>query len=155
MKKIPLTQGKVALVDDGNFEYLSQFKWHAAKDKHIFYAKRNITRADGSQRTLKLHQVILPPKKGFITDHENGDGLDCQKQNLRYATRLQNARNRITHVKRKTGKYKGVYWDRNKWRVIIKRKISIGRFDSEVEAAKAYDSAAKKLFGKFACLNFK
>lgn len=160
MKTIALTQGFEVKVDDEDYPMLSQHKWYAARHGGLTYAQREIKREDGSRTTLMLHQVLLPPKVGFISDHEDGDGLNCQKYNLRYATKLQNGSNKKAPNRKKTSQFKGVCWapDREKWRAMVRvnwKLIQLGGFACEEDAARAYDAAAKKFFGDFACLNFK
>ena len=161
MKIIPLTQGKVALVDDEDFDWLSQYKWCAIKDSkrsYIYYVARTTPKQNGKQRMIMMHREILGLPKGVQTDHRNGNGLDNQKANLRPATHQQNQFNRQSHHKG-TSKYKGVGWHKStqKWRAHIGfncKLIHLGLFDDEKEAAKAYDCKAKELFGEFANLNF-
>jgi hypothetical protein len=96
---------------------------------------------------------------GSIVDHKYGDGLDNRKINLRIATEAQNRYNRRKTSKRTSSKYKGVYYKKqcSKYCAVIGcngKKTFLGHFDNEIDAAKAYDEAAKKLFGEFARLNF-
>lgn len=167
-KQIPLTKGKFALVDDEDFEFLSQWKWHFNNR----YACRCIyTYADGVERKQKnrkqirifMHREIMNPPSDKEIDHINRCGLDNRKSNLRICTREQNARNSLPSSyagKDKESIYKGVYLrkDRNKkWVSYImgknKKTIYIGGFYSEIEAAIAYNAKAKQLFGEFALLN--
>lgn len=158
MKKIELTQGKFALVDDDDFDRVNQFKWYAYKPKrkNLWYARRNAPKDGGRQMTVLLHHVILTGHKQI--DHKNGDGLDCQKHNLRPATAQQNGSNRRRHFNNVSG-FKGVHWRESsrKWRSVLcfaGENISLGYFDNKADAARAYDGAAKKYFGEFAKLNF-
>lgn len=160
MKEIPLTQGKFAKVDDEDFERVNQFKWCAVKRRDVFYAIRSI-KINGKWTKQYMHRFITNAKPGKEVDHENNDGqdsgLDNRKSNLRFCTRAQNLCNQRKQ-KRASSKYKGVYWQagRKKWRAQIQangRKICLGVFDSEEEAARTYDRAALKLFGEFARLN--
>ena len=159
MKKIPLTQGKFALIDDEDFELLSQHKWFAAKLGKTFYAARKIY-CKPKQTTRYMHRQILRPEKQKEVDHINHDGLDNRRCNLRVCTRSQNLQNQ-RFSRGGSSKYRGIYYSRkkNKWRAQIgikaHKKTYLGYFDDEKEAAKAYDVAAKELFGEFACLNFK
>ena len=102
-----------------------------------------------------MHREIIKVPDNLVVDHINHNGLDNRKANLRPATKAQNAWNRKIH----TGKFKGVTWSkgRKKWFVRLRcagKRISIGFFDDQIEAAKAYDEAAKKYRGQFAVLNF-
>ena len=158
MKEIQLTQGKVALVDDEDFEYLSQWKWHIEKVRNNIYAKRTSSRnEDGKQSTIRMHRFIMNAKKYEIVDHENRNGLDNQKHNLRFCTRNQNAYNRKA-FKGSTSRYKGVWQSkgRNKWvsRIWINGKQKyLGTFEDENQAAKAYNIVALQIHRDFAVPN--
>lgn len=167
MKTIPLTQGKFALVDDEDFEYLSQFYWQALKRgiNAAWHVKRTIARFDKT-KTVYMHQEIMPSPTGLEIDHKNGDGLDNQKKNLRVVTRLQNTRGYRRLRTGKSSKFRGVSWfKRNKnWRAqigasplagrIARKMLHLGYFKCEEDAARAYDKKALELFGEFANLNF-
>lgn len=158
MKKIPLTQGYVSLVDDEDFERLSAFKWYAHKEDKIVYAWRYAGGGRAHRRIVKMHREIMNAPDGVEIDHENGDGLDNQKENLRSATHRQNLCNR----RKQSGtssQFKGVSWYAagKKWSAYIKTnqsKLHLGYFSDETAAARAYDAAAEKHFGPFARLNF-
>jgi hypothetical protein len=160
VKTIPLTKGFSAQVDDEDLERVSQFKWSVFIDrgKHTvrYYAERWTT-AKGKSVRVSLHRFILgltDPKIGV--DHKNHDGLDNQRHNLRIATNSQNQSNRRKILG--SSKYKGVYWDKahQRWRALIEcrgKKYRLGDFRSELKAATAYNHAALRLFGEFACIN--
>lgn len=155
---IPLTQGKFAIVDDFNYEWLNQWKWFALKNVNVFYAVRNVGKHP-HQELIRMHREILGLKLNDDkqADHRNGNGLDNRKFNLRLCTNSQNQHNQ--HSIRGISKYKGVSWDKRskKWKAKIqfeRKRIHIDQFDSEIEAAKAYDTKALELFGEFAYLNF-
>jgi len=155
-KRIPLTQGKFAIVDDEDYERLSRFKWYTGKSRNTFYAVRSV-KIMGKWITRKMDRDILNVPIGFQVDHINRNGLDNRKVNLRTCTLAQNVRNRKTP--KHSSKYKGVSWFKitKKWRAYIypnNKFISLGYFMNEIDAAKAYDNKAKELFGEFACLNF-
>lgn len=159
MKKISLTQGLHAIVDDDDFVWLSLRKWCAAKHpiSGCFYAKR----AGHNRRTIYMHVVVAKVSGVDVSnqvDHRNGKTLDNRKCNLRAATVIQNQRNRRKR-KSSTSKYKGVSWytKYKQWRVRIEVSgvcVFIGYFQSEKTAARAYDEAARRHFGEFARLNF-
>lgn len=155
-RKIPLTQGKFAIVDDEDYEFLSQQKWHTSKRRGSYYAAR-ATCINGKNRLIHMHRVILNPPPGMESDHINGDGLDNRRCNLRSCTHQDNIRNRRKKAKA-SSRYKGVWWAKagRKWRagIWIKGKTKhLGRFTEEDEAARAYNVAAREHFGEFACLN--
>lgn len=149
---------KEVMVDDEDYESMSRFKWYLKKSTNIFYAYCNIY-SKGVGKIVMMHREIMNPEKGKVIDHINGNGLDNRKANMRECLSAENSRNR----KKSIGTlsiYKGLYYDKNtskKWRVLIKangKKIRLGRFRTEIEAALAYDEAAKIHHGKFARLNF-
>jgi AP2 domain len=151
MKEIRLTQGKVALVDDADFELVSKWKWHAVKSPRgsVFYAARNI-KSDRGWRIIKMHQVILG-FPGFRIDHRNGNGLDNQRGNLRQASQMQNCHN--TSARAASG-YKGVYFHPHsgRWqsKIMVNWKTrSLGYYQTKEEAAAAYDAASFELVGEF------
>ncbi len=159
MKYIPLTQGMFAIVDDEDYDYLMQWKWHARKRKHTFYAARVARIADDAETRTQIwmHRVILNTPLGMETDHRNHNGLDNRKENIRVCTRGENQHNQSPQLSR-ASKYKGIYRHHTKWRAQICHRgkaLPIGRFETEIEAAKAYDARAKEVFGEFAYLNFK
>lgn len=157
MKEIQLSQGYVALIDDEDFERVSKFKWHVKVDTHTNYAARNV-REGGKHTGLRLHRFVLGINNPKISvDHRNGNGLDCQKHNLRSCTQEQNAANRRKQVS--SSRYKGVTWFKRlgNWAVKLQaqnQSIYVGNFASELDAALAYDVAARKHFGEFANTNF-
>jgi len=151
-KRIPLTQGRVAIVNNADYEGLSQHKWYATKGGAVWYAKR-----DERGKTVLMHQLILNPPVGTESDHINGDGLDNRRSNLRLCTHAQNQMNSRKRTNC-SSQYKGVDWDKShcKWRARIMadgKRHHLGYFDDEIDAARAYNKAAKKGFGEFAKLN--
>lgn len=151
-KQIPLTQGKVAIVDDDMYEFLSQWKWRSAKDKNTWYAVRSIAR-----KTIGMHRVITNASPGQLVDHWNGDGLYNVRQNLRVCTDGQNRANRRIQKNNKSG-FKGVCWskDKKKFHAYITSGniIHLGYFNDPEAAARAYDAKARELHGEFARTNF-
>lgn len=157
MKRIPLTKGMEALVDDQDYDYLMQWTWHAAKGGK--YAARDTRSFDRKHGEIIYMHVVIAQRMGINerVDHENQNGLDNQRHNFRPATRSENGANRGLQVNNISG-YKGVCWDceRDKWMAQLKckgRKVLQKRFDSKIEAAKAYNKAALEHFGEFAVLN--
>jgi len=158
MKEIQLTQGKVAFVDD-DYESLSKHKWCADKGSYAFYAVRNCRCTLGGKRhSVRMHRQLMGTPLGMETDHQDGNGLNNQRYNLRVCTKAENQYNQ--RCRTGSNKFKGVSWYKqtNKWQAQIMiegKNVSLGYFDSEIEAAKKYDEAALRLFGEFAFLNFK
>lgn len=165
MKEIELSQGKFALVDDEDFDYLNQWKWTLSNQVNHMYACRNrYYRIDGKQKTqyIRMHRLLMGVTDPKIqVDHINHDGLDNRRENLRICTNAENCRNRRKIKGTHTSIYKGVDWEgRNKtspWRVQVmteqKKRITVGYFKTEIEAAIAYNEAALKYHGEFAYLN--
>ena len=158
MKKIPLTQGKFALVDDADYEFLNQWKWCVSKSSCSgkFYAQRRSDKSNGFQ-VISMHRLLSGAQKKDIVDHINGNPLDNQKSNLRICSIAENSRNAVK-PKNNTSGFKGVTWDkdRRRWVAQIKfnrKTINLGRFTCPIEAARTYNSAAIKYFGEFANLN--
>ncbi|MCK4525977.1 hypothetical protein KAW18_01295 [candidate division WOR-3 bacterium] len=152
MKEIQLTQGKIALVDDLDFEILNQFKWYANKMGNVYYAIRALSWEDGKRQMLRMHHAVIGyPSMGSYVDHENGNGLHNYKSNLRFVTRRQNLQNRI-HGKTKISKYPGITWfpECKKWRARIQKngkRMHLGLFNSELDAFNAYCDAVH-VFGE-------
>ena len=162
MKQIKLTQGKVALVDDDDYNFLILFNWSAHYKGNTFYAKTNIPRRGGGYTCLEMHQLILAKSlefdtNGLVSDHIDRDGLNNQKHNLRRVSKSLNIHNsRVRGV----SKYKGVCWQKSAWKwkaqIRVRGKLRyLGLFCDESEAASAYDAAAREVYGDNAILNFK
>ena len=151
-KEIPLTRGKVAIVDDDDFERMSKLKWKARRDRTgTWYAERNT--GDQKFNGIGMHRMILDTAAPFI-DHRNGDGLDNRRENLRPATHSQNQANR-RRLPTNTSGYKGVTWNKKsaKWQAGIKvdgRSFHLGLHDTAQAAGDAYAAAAVRHFGEFA-----
>lgn len=160
MQTIPLTLGQVAFVDDDDFEAVSRFKWRAIKRKRQFYAGRKIPKAFGiaSGHFQFLHQFLMPGVAQI--DHRDGNGLNNQRRNLRAATTQQNQRGFRRKAFSTTSRFRGVSWHTRdkKWQAQIGvngKSLFLGHFDSETDAALAYDVAARRYFKDFASPNFK
>ena len=149
IRYIPLTRGLHAIVDAEDYEWLSQYKWHATKPTGSgrVYAARGKSGA-----TIFMHRMIMRPPEGKVVDHVNGNGQDNRRGNLRVCTPLQNSRNRRKHRDGKS-RFIGVSPCGKKWQAFVGRRY-VGVFEDEVEAAKARDRKAKEMYGEHAWLNF-
>ena len=159
MKTIELTQGKVAIVDDWNYEWLNQFNWYAYQDPKNgrWYAGRHGQMPNGKGTTQSMHRFIMGVTDPKIqVDHKDRNAtLDNREENLRVATTAQNQWNAGLR-KDNTSGFKGVRRDHKQWRTEIKvfgKTHRLGYFDTAIEAAQAYNEAAKKLHGEFAYQN--
>ena len=153
---IPLTQGQNAIVDASDFEWLSKWNWCAQRDRIGFYAVRSWRKPNGSCVKRQMHNAVL--KCNGQIDHKNHDTLDNRHENLRKCTTGQNHCNRRVQ-KNNTSGFKGVGFHKagNKWRaqISINGKMKhLGCFVSPLQAAHAYDQAAKQFHKEFALLNF-
>lgn len=149
LQQIPLTQGRFALVDDEDFEYLNQWKWYFDHG----YARRD-QKIEGKKRRIYMHREII--ENSFGVDHKDNNRLNNQRSNLRSATQAQNILN-TKKYKGWTSRFKGVSWHKKskKWMAQIrasKKHFYLGLFDKEVDAYEAYKEAAIRLHGEFASL---
>ncbi len=153
-REIPLTRGRVALVDDEDYIRLSPYKWYATTAGYA------ATRSDPDHpgRHHYMHRVIMQARRGQIVDHINGDTLDNRRANLRFVTQTQNLQNSRPNRRTRSG-YKGVNWNKvhGWWEACIQVngvRHHLGTFDDPLIAAKAYDAAARTFFGPYAWPNF-
>ena len=156
-RRITLSQGKVALVDDADFLVVNRHKWSALNTradrtkKPSFYATCSI-----SGRKQYLHRFIMDAQKGQMIDHINHDGLDCRRANMRFCTRHQNNQNARPHSASRVP-YKGIALRGTRWAARISsrgRGKCLGTYATPELAAAAYDEASRNLFGAFAHVNF-
>ena len=159
MIRVPLTQGKFALVDDAD-AWVLEFNWCAHQRWNgVWDAMRKLPNYGKGQF---LHQAIMGMKN---IDHIDGDALNCQRYNMRVCTQRQNSYNARKTLSPRLSEYKGVTFDRarNRWKAQIVKPnmpsgthgcLFLGRFFTEYQAALAYDEAARKFFGEFAAVNF-
>ena len=152
MKKIKLTQGKYALVDDNDFEFLNKYKWCARRTGSIFYAVRNEDR-----KTILMHRMIMKPEPEKEIDHIDSDGLNNQRKNLRPCTHQENLRNQRIRKNNKTG-YLGVsFYNRTQQYVSFisfqGKSIGLGYFSTAEAAHNAYIKACKKYYNGFSKFN--
>lgn len=159
-RRIPLSQGLFAIVDDEDYAAASQFKWSVSRKPHSDYAVRAVRKPDGRKTTQYLHAFLTG---NTLTDHADGNGLNNRRSNLRAATSLQNQGN-TRKARGASSRYKGVCFRarRGKWQATCAyrdesghlRQASLGYFEHEDDAARAYDVAARDRWGEFAALNF-
>jgi hypothetical protein len=157
-RRLYLGEDKWTLLDVKDYYRLRIFKWVVYGNGTNLYAIRLQFTAPNKTSTVYMHREIMNPPAPLVVDHRNCDGLDNRRSNLRFATHAQNTRNRR---KKKNGssQFLGVYFNKEKsaWDSQLKhneKRIWVGRFKTEIEAAKAYDEAARKYHGEFARLNF-
>lgn len=151
MKLIRLSKGKIAKVDDEDYEWLMQWKWSFDGK----YAQRYFCET----KNMKMHRQIMDAKDGEQVDHINQDKLDNRRANLRLCTDTENKRNSPLR-KDNTSGYKGVYFEKSKrkWHTHIAingKIIYLGLYETAEEGARVYDDAARKYFGEFASPNFR
>lgn len=156
IRTIPLTGAKHAIVDDADFERLSQWKWYACRRRNNYYATRHMKLPNGKLISVLMHREImgLTPGSKNRVDHRDFNGLNNTRQNLRIATPSQNSRNRRPCG---SSKYLGVSSKSGKWQANISylgKTRYLGIFGDEREAAETYDFFARELHGEFANLNF-
>ena len=162
MKKIQVgghkdqTKAVYALVDDEDYEELSQYKWY-------FHKGKNDNRADYTKRyqhknnkatIISMHRAIMKPPKGMVVDHINGNGLDNRKKNLRVCTNAENCRNAKKPKNNKSG-HTGIFWRKEDkgWQVNIcvnyKQKY-LGVYKKPEDAIRVRKAAEKQFFGEYA-----
>lgn len=157
-----LTRGIYCLVDDDNYTQVNKYRWIAHKRPNGKYDAITTIRENGEKYNLMMSRFIMGvTEKNLQVDHIDQNTMDNRKSNLRVCTRSQNCMNRKSNSV--TSKYKGVYWYplRKRWRSAIQfqlngksKRIGVGYFKCEIEAAKAYDAKAREVHGEFAYLNF-
>lgn len=158
-RRIPLTRGLFAIVDDDDYDDLSRYKWQADPSVDTHYAVRHATVVIGEPRIkIRMHRVITCAPDGMEVDHINHDGLDNRRCNLRVVTKQENQRNRVIGPNNKSG-YKGVHKVKHgtktgrQWRAQV-GKIFLGDFATPEEAHEMYERSIGVVFGKFSRVNF-
>jgi hypothetical protein len=143
---------ETALVDEEDFPILSRYSWRIDPKGYV------VTGMCGT--TVRLHRFILNPNKNVQLDHKNHNKLDNRKDNLREATNSQNQHN-VPKTKRVTSsRYKGVHLRKDlkekQWSArgsLGNKRVTLGYYLTEEEAAEAYNTFARENYGEFACLN--
>jgi hypothetical protein len=154
-RRIYLGEGEFAILDLQDYYRLCNFKWFL-KDR---YALRSFKLTPEKTQFVAMHREIMNCPQGFLIDHKNNNPLDNRRANLRQATRAQNTYNRKKTRVKTSSRFIGVCFHKRYrlWTVHISyknKKMWLGSFKTEIEAAHAYDVAAKKYHGEFARLNF-
>lgn len=147
--QIPLTKGKTALVDEEDYEELSQYKWSTSISHGKSYAVRMV-----DNKMVYMHRVIMKTPSNMLTDHIDSNGLNNQKKNLRICSNSENLKNRGANKNNKSG-FKGVsfYARDNNWeaRIMVDgRYLFLGRFETPEKAHTAYQTACNEYHGEFA-----
>ena len=161
-RRIYLGEGIFTIVSPPDYYKYNIFNWCLNRDGRNMYAVRVVTVNDVGRRSIKiiaLHREILKVPPGMLVDHRNNNSLDNRMDNLRIATHAQNNCNRRKTSSNTSSQFIGVcfYKRHNRWAVNIShkgKKIFLGYFDTETDAARAYDEAARKYHKEFARLNF-
>jgi hypothetical protein len=165
VRTVQLGKGKSTLVDEADWLIVSQLTWYAVRSDRKpatgpehWYARHSISKTPGQpMRCIYLHRHLIAAPTGMHVDHRNGDGLDNRRENIRLCTKTENKRNVRTSWG--ASKFKGVCFDKTRgtWKAHLmskdRRRIHIGRFPTEIEAAQAYDEAVIREYGEFACTN--
>lgn len=153
-KRIKLTKGMFAIIDDEDFEIVSKMRWHAKKCGNHHYAAASPTYRGPS---IYLHRLVMKAPKNLLVDHVNSNTLDDRKSNLRLCAKHQNLANRGLQKNNTVG-FKGVcFHGKSKtWNARVKfrgKSISVGYHKTPEEAARHYNLKVKELFGEFAFFN--
>ena len=157
MKEIKLSSGHICIVDDEDYELVTQWKWKPIKSKSNVYAGRTVRGKNGKKwDTVLMHRLITDAQKGQQVDHINHKTLDNRRSNLRLCDQAHNNANSAGYSKR-ASKYKGVSRNGNNWIARIKKNgvcERLGTFKDEEATARVYDAKALEYFGAFAYTNF-
>jgi hypothetical protein len=158
-RRIYLGQNEYTIVEPADYYAFSKYNWILIRCNKKPYAVSEFKIGRKKTKRVYLHRAIMKAPKRRLIDHRNCDGLDNRRANLRFATYAQNLANRAKTKSKTTSKYRGVSFNKvgKKWGATIgwRHKTRwIGWFENEIDAAKAYDKAARKYYKDFASLNF-
>jgi len=158
-RRIYLGQDEWTLVEPADYYPLKTFNWFLCGNGKFFYAFTTLKIGPGKTKLASMHRMLMDPPAHLLVDHHDNNSLDNRRANLRLATHSENCCNRQKIRTKTSSKYIGVYFEKRtgKWTSKIRipgKRIWLGRFDSEIDAARAYDKAAKKYHKEFARLNF-
>jgi hypothetical protein len=157
---IHIKKFRFAIVDPADYDQLCRFKWRLNRSNRTFYAFCTVSRGPLLKpRVIWMHRQVANPPDDLLVDHINHNGLDNRRSNLRFATDSTNQQNARKSITKTTSRFKGVDFVKatGLWRARISvagKRIFLGSFTSELDAALTYDEAARKFFGEYACLNF-
>ena len=157
MKKIPLTQGKFAFVDDEDYKRLMAMGSWMYHRGYAIRSKRVKKNGKWASDVIRMHRLIIDIPDGLEVDHINLNKSDNRRSNLRICTRTENIINRLVQRNNSSG-FKGVVWHKRieKFQARIgvgKKRLHLGYFDNALDAAKAYNNSAKQYHGQFSILN--
>lgn len=158
-RRISLGEGKFTIVEPGDFYQVNRFNWCAKENGPRTYAVRLVADSHNRTKILSMHREIMGAPAGMLVDHRDRDTLDNRRENLRLATHSQNQFNKGKTSRKTTSRFIGVFFEKYSGRWVARtavegKRIWLGRFDNETEAARVYDEAARKYHGEFAHLNF-
>ena len=154
--RVPLSCGRQALIDAADADLILPRRWHSLPGRKTRYAFTKVKLPDGRRTSLYMHRLMMSPPLGMQVDHIDGDGLNNRRSNLRLCTQTENLRYRQKH-KNNRGRFKGVRNANGIWAAFIHLDGAdrwLGYFETDEDAAYAYDAAARDAFGEFARLNF-
>lgn len=155
-KTLHLSNGDAVVLDEDSHAALSNVSWYKHSQGYAVRSEGSVRK--GTFKQYLMHREIVGAKPGEYVDHINGDKLDNRRCNLRICSNKNNVVNSKPH-KDSSSKYKGVSWysPTKNWTAKVSSDgihYYLGRFDSQEEAAVAYDKKAVELFGEYAYLNF-
>jgi hypothetical protein len=157
-RRIPVGEGSFAIVDPADYYWLNRLHWSVKRNRDCMYAVSFHNEPGCRAKIITMHREIMKPRKGILIDHKNRKTLDNRRENLRKATQSQNMQNRGKTKTKTTSRFIGVHKEKRcgHWVACIThhgKKMSLGSYIQEIDAARAYDKAAKKYRKNFARLN--